>query len=295
MRKTKFENDACFNLDMVYLLEKEGKNLKEIANILNMDEKTFQYRLKKLNIKLKTCRSKSWKNHTFLDEIDSEEKAYMLGFIVADGCIRKEITKQQGITQSLLLCNSVDDIEIITLFQKVFYNNENFTTVVFKNKKDQCRFRITSEYLTNILINKYKILPNKTNDFLFEFPFEKIPKEFHRDFVRGFFDGDGCICNYSKSNLKRISFVFTSKIFMNQILDIFSKEIPELNFSINCKKGKTIDNYYIISGSLGKGKLNDIIDYFYKNATIFLKRKFNKFNEQNIVLNSKITKGLESA
>lgn len=69
--------------------------------------------------------------------------------------------------------------------------------------------------MTDTLINKYGILPNKTNDKNFKFPFEFIPKELHRHFIRGFMDGDGSI---NKSELR---FAFTSEFFMNQIIDKF--------------------------------------------------------------------------
>lgn len=45
--------------------------------------------------------------------------------------------------------------------------------------------------MANTLINKYKIIPNKTKDFNFKFDFNLIPEEFHGAFIRGFIDGDG--------------------------------------------------------------------------------------------------------
>lgn len=45
--------------------------------------------------------------------------------------------------------------------------------------------------MANTLINKYKIIPNKTEDINFEFDFSLIPEKFYGAFLRGFIDGDG--------------------------------------------------------------------------------------------------------
>lgn len=94
--------------------------------------------------------------------------------------------------------------------------------------------------MVDILINKYKILPNKTQDIDFEFPFDIIPKKYYRDFIRGFMDGDGSI------NKTELRFVFTSKKFMNQIITILKEQfinkpdiIVDFSYSINEVNGKT--------------------------------------------------------
>ena len=59
-------------------------------------------------------------NEEFFDNIDSEEKAYLLGFFIADGCMQKEEKKRNGEIYSysyrFTLNNSIDDLEIIELF-----------------------------------------------------------------------------------------------------------------------------------------------------------------------------------
>ena len=71
---------------------------------------------------------------------------------------------------------------------------------------------------------------------------------------------------------------------MYQINNILKKEIPEISITINKKIGKTI-NYYITNISLGGNKLEKMYNYLYDDSTIFLKRKKQKFNLQNTVLN----------
>jgi len=279
------KNDLNFNLELIFELEKQGKNIKEISEILDIKKETLIYRLKKLDIKLKTNRSKKFKNHEYFDIIDNEKKAYLLGFIIADGCIRIETTKQGGITKSLTLNNSIDDYEIIELFYSEIFNNKNvkFTKESVYRKK-QCRFKITSYHMIDTLINTYKIIPNKTLDLNFEFSFDKISEDLQSHFIRGFFDGDGCISKYTGSEIKRLSFIFTSENFMLQINNILKKQIPEISITVNKKIGKTV-NYYITNISLGRNKLEKVYNYLYKNSTIFLNRKKQKFDLQNTVLN----------
>lgn len=278
------KNDKNFDLELILKLEKEGKNIKEISKILDIDKHVVRYRLKKLGIFLRTTRSRLNKKHDYFDTIDTELKAYFLGFIVADGCIQEERTKSGGVTKNLVLNNSIDDFEILNKFQKEIFGNENLQ---FRNstpnRKRQCRVKINSTYLVDNLINNFNIKPNKTLDFDFLFPFEKIPTKYVRHFIRGFFDGDGCISMYTKSNIKRMSFVFTSKPFMGQISTIIKESLPEISISYDEKVGKTI-NHFVINISLGKNKLEIVRDYLYKDSTIFLQRKFLKFNSQNTVL-----------
>lgn len=54
-------------------------------------------------------------NDFYFDEIDSEDKAYLLGFLIADGCIRAEKRKNGNISYRICFSNSVDDEEAIKL------------------------------------------------------------------------------------------------------------------------------------------------------------------------------------
>jgi intein-encoded DNA endonuclease-like protein len=93
--------------------------------------------------------------------------------------------------------------------------------------------------MAKILENKYNIISRKTYDLHFRFPFENIPSKFHRDIIRGFLDGDGCVQKYF------ISFVFNSITFLNQIVDIFkdlfqkNPLIPSMLYNIETVDGKT--------------------------------------------------------
>lgn len=75
------------NYEKVKELALQGKRVKEIAEELGIYYTTVSYILKSFNIKL----SKAQFNEYVFDNIDTEEKAYWLGFIYADGCISDNI------------------------------------------------------------------------------------------------------------------------------------------------------------------------------------------------------------
>lgn len=188
----------------------------------------------------------------------------------------------------LCLSNSIDDEEIIKYFHNIICPNNVLqhihNTKGAKNRKPQICIQWTSNHMVKILMEKYKILPMKTYDSDFEFPFETIPEELHRHFIRGFLDGDGCIRSDG------IDFVFTSKKFMFQMMEIFEnvfqKEVnlldsDKFHYRYNECIGKTA-NYYKCFIAKGFKKQQILRDFLYKNATIYLDRKFKKIQQWKI-------------
>lgn len=98
--------------------------------------------------------------------------------------------------------------------------------------------------------------------------FPKIPHEYLYDFIRGYFDGDGCIMRL-KGNRINSAFTCGSKVFLESLLEILKKEadIEGGAFDDSC-------------ASLKFGKRDSIRlgKYMYQdNPELFLKRKKEKF------------------
>jgi hypothetical protein len=264
------------------------ESIKTIAKKLNTYDNKISSILKKNGIKPKR-KFKGWKkvNDTFFDIIDTEEKAYILGFFIADGCIKMEKDKNGEITHSrLCFSNSIDDEEIINHIHSVICpENKMIYTHNTKdgaNRKPQITLQWTSKHMKDVLVNKYKITPRKTYDLNFEFPIDTIPENLFRHFVRGYIDGDGTF------NCERLGFVFNSKKFAQQIINFFKKEfeknkpfVEDFIYRIYEIEGKTT-KYYKVSFSAGKGRRKLYEKILYENSTIFLKRKRNGFNKKRI-------------
>jgi len=188
----------------------------------------------------------------YFEVIDSKEKAYLLGFIFADGWveIQKNGSKKMGIKVNL------KDECIIDNFIKCVNAN--------RDKKDKpfgynyVQIRIGNRKFCDNLI-KLGVIPNKSR--IIEMPkFET--KEFNLAFLLGYFDGDGA---EGTTNIAS-----GSRLFLEQIRTTFNLDYK---ISLNIKQGyKT--NYLLHLG----GKLfNDMLDN-YKHS---LPRKRVKMREKS--------------
>lgn len=262
------------------------ESIRQIAEKLNTYNDKISSILKKNGIKPKS-KFKGWKkvNDSFFDIIDSEKKAYLLGFFIADGCLKSEYDKRCG-SKSYRMCfsNSIDDEEIINIIHETICPENKILHVHNikdgANRKPQLLLQWTSNHMKDILIEKYKIKPKKTYDGCFELPKNAVPKELFRHMVRGFIDGDGTI------NGNDIRFVFNSKPFALQIIDFFENEFKKYeglveNFKYTLKEiqGKTA-KYYRLRLPTGRGRKWIYEHILYNDATIFLKRKRNNFNKK---------------
>lgn len=118
--------------------------------------------------------------NNYFEFIDSEDKAYWLGFIYADGCVTKD-HKQL----------------IINLAPKDYNHLEKFKQCI--QGKYQIRFKDNNRYVSYCVSCKQFIeylindgcIPHKS--LILQFPNTNIlPIEYRRHFIRGYFDGDGC-------------------------------------------------------------------------------------------------------
>jgi intein/homing endonuclease len=223
----------------------------------------------------------------YFNNIDTEKKAYLLGFFIADGCMTIEhgLSHKRSPNYRFSILNSIDDLEIIKEFNKEVCPNSNISYLSYQydkvKRKDQCRIRWSSKEMFKNLTDIYQIKERKTKDLDFKFPFEKIPEQLIKHFIRGFFDGDGNITyhKYKKSMQFNFSFCGTSLNFMNQICDIFEKLDPNITRTIRAIKGKNLICYQVRFNFNRKRAeiIKKIYDWFYKDSTIFLSRKKIKF------------------
>ena len=116
--------------------------------------------------------------------IDSEVKAYILGYIVADGSIEESVRKDRPSKLIRLRFGCVtEDDEIIKLIQKEIAPNNKlrFYQPKAENHKQVTILQICDKELINDLRTLYNIQPRKTYDEDFEFP--NIPSKYERDFI----------------------------------------------------------------------------------------------------------------
>jgi len=199
------------------------------------------------------------KNENYFQDIDSEEKAYFLGFILADGNISKK-------TNRVSFTINDKDSYILEKFKKSI-NSENLVRhyVVPDPRKNKCNysaaFQVSSSKIKNDLEN-LGISSNKTKTFDFT---KIVDNENYSHFLRGLFDGDGHI---SKTRT-RISIISTKEFLNHLSLSFFNK-----NYLITDVCTKNNVNVLCIQN---KNDCIRFLDFIYKDATVFLERKYNLY------------------
>lgn len=202
-----------------------------------------------------------------MKSIINDEDAYWLGFLFADGFVSKNRNR-------VVLELNIKDIEHVEKFKK-YLNTDR--PIYIKEKYNSCGIQIDNEDLHNNLI-KHGCIPLKSKIDSF------IPNNILEDddlffsFIRGLFDGDGCVFWQNESKIG--VFLMGTQSIINTIhTKLFFKDfnITKENRSENC--------YYLRSAK--HSLIMEIYNRFYKNASIYLDRKKNIFDEYIKVSNNK--------
>lgn len=214
-------------------------------------------------------------NINYFQNIDSEQKAYWLGLLWADGSMSKTATRCAGKNRLTLTQNEINKYHLeqlkydIESTQPLRQTKSSYSPYKLFTLDINCRKLCADlEYLGLTIKEERTSIPNIQEDL--------IPH-----FIRGYFDGDGCLSIYTQN-------VNNSKI-----------NRQELSFTGNPEFIKTLQNYLTNTLGLSEtkiktykrtskattlryGKISDIqkiYDYLYKNSTRFLKSKHQKFIE----------------
>jgi|CXWL01.1.fsa_nt_gi hypothetical protein len=199
----------------------------------------------------------------YFDVIDTEEKAYVLGFICGDGHIN---IKDGRIVVSL----STDDREHLGKLAKIF--NLDIKDSVGVDKRTgkpvkTSRIVLHSRDMCNSLVKKG--LTNRKTEDLNETIFEHIPKNIWNHFLRGLIDADGSIFFSEKFP------VFNLCSTKRMLIKVKSILIEDCGVSPIAGLEKKPGHYsYRLSGTK---QLTFVRDYLYKDAAIYMDRKMTKF------------------
>lgn len=196
----------------------------------------------------------------FFKVIDSEEKAYWLGFIAADGNVSADYSKC-----TIELKRS--DKEHLKKFNRNF-NNYYKVADYAHNEYLSSRIMISSKQCCLDLV-QYGIIPNKS--LTLNVKTELIPENLIRHYIRGYFDGDGSIyCSHpnrtSGYNYDEwgCNFVGTKEMLT------FFKEYLKLDVPVR-QKGNIFE--LDVGGTL---LTYEVVNYLYDEATVYLDRKKEK-------------------
>lgn len=226
---------------------RNGCSLTSIAAGLGIHRITLAAYLGKIGVTKESVKF----DHDFFEIIDSEDKAYWLGFLYADG-------------------NVFDDYQ--TKVSIKLHERDESHLLKWQSAIKSCHrlYRIEQNYLASVHYSRkmaddlirHGCIPNKS--LVLKFP--TLPNYLIRHFVRGYFDGDGCI-NIRKHQKKpqvRVSFLGTEE-FLNKIQNILG-----INNKMQLAGDNKLTRQFEVSGNK---KAMKIASWMYENSSVFLDRK----------------------
>lgn len=256
------------NKENIEELINNNLTLKEIAVELNVSYNTILRYCKKYNLK-STTGSKGAKKHTvnehYFENIDTEDKAYWLGFIAADGNIHATV-KNKPVNRIQINLKG-DDKYHLESFQEAIKSNYAIQDKIV-NGSSVAQLKINCTKMCNDLIAN-NITPKKS----LTVTMPDIPQELIRHYIRGYFDGDGNIKNfYDKNNRHRYNFNIVGGIDM---LEQIQQYIPCSTSIYRLKRASEIFSLETTK----KDNMKIIYNYLYEDATIYLERKKDIFDD----------------
>jgi len=209
----------------------------------------------------------------------TSEMSYILGMIVADGCIVVKRIRKDGSKQySLEITNK--SLFLMRRIKKAMKARQRIGVKQGSSKEKCYRLQIGHQEICRDLL-KLKILPRKTYT---QFNLD-VPEKYFSDFVRGFFDGDGSVYIYQVNGTPQIkaNFASTSLPFISQLNRRLCKRlnIPLKTIHREFKKGSTIFQYVIYFYVDDCEKLAKFM--YGKNPTLYLPYKRQVFEKWKLV------------
>lgn len=254
--------------ELVDLYFNKKLSTTEISKIKGYSINTISRRLRENGHSLRKFSGETCAKHTvnknYFKQINSADIAYFLGFLYADGYMDET---NRGVKITL----QEQDSYILELFKKYTdYSGE--VRCVFNKQYKKCYYVLQiydTDFYNNCLT--MGLTPRKSNTLKF-IDFNIIPKELIHHFMRGYFDGDGCISKSKRNNL-HFSLIGTAE-FLETYRSILIDKLGINKTKIGYKSG--VNTYVLQIG--GKEDVKKVFDYLYKDCNdLKLTRKYDKY------------------
>lgn len=248
--------------EIVELYEK-GESMYRIADLYATDASAIWHVLKKAGVagRSQTITSRRYIcNEHFFDVIDTEEKAYLLGMLYADGYNNE---KRNAITLSL----KESDVELMYRLNRLVFTEK----LLYRHKltsHPQFKFVIHSKHMSAQLA---RLGCWQAKGQTLQYP-TWIDRELEHHFIRGCFDGDGSVF-MNKANRQMGVNLVMSNDFCVALSRVIERELSfrcdiDLNTYEGVAKLRFKSNY----------KVRQFATYIYKGATLYLERKKERFD-----------------
>ena len=216
-------------------------------------------------------------NENYFDIIDTPNKAYILGFLYADGGNTSNYKKKRYCITIIL---QESDSQILYDIK----NEIGYEAPIKFREYNGCKtatLDICNKHMV-LKLHECGVIPNKT--LTLQFP-KWLNEELYPHFIRGYFDGDGCITHNSRKTCPQISASIVSTIDMCNSIASIIKDTCRINTHVydvgheDCNK--SIKTFMIV----GNTQCKKFLDYIYQDSYLKLQRKYEKyidwFNKNN--------------
>lgn len=166
---------------------KEGNSVPQISTLLGINKNTIHAFLRANGIKLNPDKG----NVHYFDNINSYAKAYIVGFIAADGSLVKT-----NDTTTLTITIKYEDKAVLEFIKSEIGNEHKLLEITRPSSYNpskiihHIRYAISDKYITQAL-NKLGITSNKS--LTMGNIINNIPYKYRDAFIIGYFDGDGSV------------------------------------------------------------------------------------------------------
>jgi len=255
--------------DQIKEMYLSGKSSTEIAKIAKCLPVNISCHLKRMGVIMRTSSEAGRKytlNQSYFKEIDSEEKAYILGFLFADG-YNQESKNQLRLTLEQTDKHTLDRIALL-----IFGHNKKPLMKITRGERIYYDLSINSKEICADLA-RHGCMQNKT--FKLKFP-ENINDDLRIHFIRGYFDGDGCVSITKRNDRTPTSKTYQFNISGREDFLLKIQEILISKIEVNKTPIKRHVNIYYLQYA-GLTNVNKVLGLLYNNATIYLDRKYEKY------------------
>ncbi len=197
----------------------------------------------------------------FFHQINTESKAYWLGFVVADGYLCRAGMSGSSLRIKLNSkdANHLEKFKLALNSNQPIYYSEPYDKRTGKTYKS-AMLEINSCELFDDLVG----LNPKSIDVV-----SHVPKALIHHFIRGLFDGDGSLYIQNKKyNKFGLTYTDSDRNLIYYVFDTFKRISKSRSSCIWSVKGKFYE--FILTGNL---QLLSILNWLYKDSTISLDRK----------------------
>jgi hypothetical protein len=224
-------------------------------------------------------------DHDFFSR-ENEETFYVAGFIAADGCVKDRKSKNGNRRYELGIGLAKKDKEFLEQLRQIMKAETPIRDFLVKNSKFNSKWNdtwkseiiITSQKMCEDLA-RFNIVPRKSLTYTFPEWMKTHPLKNH--FIRGYNDGDGSFYVPKLADGKITKQIYFSMrgtpAFLTDVRYILEQEcdLEERENPIRISSGHGCLEYG------GNGIVSKVADYLYRDATIYLERKYKVVNESN--------------